>query len=110
MTTKTRQANEIYTAVRQKLEALNEAGIDTKLSIRELDRVKLQFKAPPKYQAKDVLRIRKKLNVSQAVFAHLIASSKSTVQKWEVGDNLPSKAYSKLLELLDLKGVDALLV
>jgi putative transcriptional regulator len=47
-------------------------------------------------------------HMSQAVFAAFLNTSVSTVQKWEIGEKKPSGPSLKLLNLIDKKGVDAL--
>ena len=49
--------------------------------------------------AQDVLEIRQRLNVSQAVFASLLNVSKVTAISWEKGRRRPSGAALRLLEL-----------
>jgi len=51
--------------------------------------------------------LRKKLNVSQAVLAAILNTRKSTVQKWEIGDKKPSGPSLKLLNLIERKGLEA---
>ncbi len=48
-------------------------------------------------------------NLSQAVFAAVLNTSLSTVQKWEVGDKKPSGPSLKLLTLIERKGLEAVL-
>jgi DNA-binding transcriptional regulator YiaG len=45
----------------------------------------------------EIKRLRETPNVSQAVFATLLDTSVSTVQKWEVGDKRPGAPLLKLL-------------
>jgi putative transcriptional regulator len=47
--------------------------------------------------------------MSQAVFAAVINTSVSTVQKWEIGEKRPSGPSLKLLDVIDRKGVEALM-
>ena len=47
-----------------------------------------------------VAQIRKRLNVSQAVFAEIMQVNRSSVQKWEDGTRKPSGTASRLLELV----------
>ena len=47
--------------------------------------------------------------VSQAVFAAILNTSLSTVRQWEIGEKRPSGPSVKLLNLLDRKGLQALL-
>jgi len=49
----------------------------------------------------DVVAIRQKLNVSQAVFASLLNVSKGTAISWEKGRRRPSGAALRLLELVN---------
>ena len=103
-----KRSTEIYDLVHEGLEDLQSVGVDTTISLRRLEKMKVSYSMPPKYSAEDVVRIRKKLNVSQGVLARIIASSKSTVQKWELGLNHPSQAYCKLLQLAETKGIRGL--
>ena len=43
------------------------------------------------------------------MFAAVLNTSLSTVRQWEIGDKHPSGPSLKLLNLLDRKGLDALL-
>ena len=53
--------------------------------------------------------LRERSNVSQAVFAAVLNTSLSTVQKWEVGDKKPSGPSLKLLNLIERKGLEAVI-
>lgn len=55
---------------------------------------------PPKASSGDVARIRRKLRMSQAVFAALLNVSPKTVQSWEQGLREPSDAALRLLQLI----------
>jgi len=44
--------------------------------------------------------------VSQAVFAALLNTSVSTVQKWEIGQKRPTGTALKLLRLVQKNGLD----
>jgi hypothetical protein len=44
--------------------------------------------------------------MSQAVFAAILNTSTSTVQKWEIGAKRPSGPSLKLLNVIKTKGVD----
>jgi len=46
--------------------------------------------------------------MSQAVFAAVLNTSVSTVQKWEIGEKRPSGPSLKLLSVIERKGVKAL--
>jgi putative transcriptional regulator len=55
----------------------------------------------PKYTKARIKKIRKKLNVSQAVFARLLNTSLKTVQSWEIGNSTPGKPVCRLLQLIE---------
>jgi putative transcriptional regulator len=55
-----------------------------------------------------VARIRTKNHASQGVFAAFLNVGKTTVAAWEQGTKKPSGAASKLLDLVDRKGLDVL--
>jgi putative transcriptional regulator len=53
--------------------------------------------------------LRENAHVSQAVFAAVLNTSVSTVQKWETGDKKPSGPSLKLLNLIERKGLEAVI-
>ena len=53
--------------------------------------------------------LRERLQLSQAVLASVLNTSASSVRKWEVGDKRPSGPSQKLLNLLERKGLEALI-
>jgi len=61
---------------------------------------RLQAPRPPKAMSpKDIAKIRRKLNCSQAVFAMILNISPKTVQAWEQGSREPGDAALKLLTI-----------
>jgi putative transcriptional regulator len=58
---------------------------------------------------KQIRTLRARTRMSQAVFAAFLNTSVSTVQKWEIGEKKPSGPSLKLLNVIDQKGVDALM-
>lgn len=56
-----------------------------------------------------IKQLREKAHLSQAVFAAVLNTSVSTVQKWEIGNKKPNGPSLKLLNLIDRKGLDAVL-
>jgi hypothetical protein len=50
-----------------------------------------------------------RLHLSQAVLASVLNTSTSTVRKWEVGDKRPSGPSQKLLDIIERKGLEAVL-
>lgn len=53
--------------------------------------------------------LRERTRLSQAVFAAVLNTSVSTVQKWEIGDKKPSGPSLKLLNLIERKGLEVVL-
>jgi putative transcriptional regulator len=54
---------------------------------------------PAPLSSQEVLNIRQRLKLSQAVFARLLNVSAKTVQAWEQGTRTPSDAALKLLSI-----------
>lgn len=65
---------------------------------------------PPKreFRPKDIRRIRLANHVSQAVFAAILGTGKTTVQQWEQGHKKPRGPAQRFLDLIDRKGLAAL--
>ena len=57
----------------------------------------------------NIKALREQAHVSQAVFAAVLNTSVSTVRKWEVGDKKPSGPSLKLLNLVERKGLEAII-
>ena len=97
---------------RELLEMVAEMNSYGVVSKADLARVKALYEEPPTYSPKRVVEIRTDIaKASQAVFASILNVSVSTVQKWEspaVGKR-PSGAAAKLLQIVEKKGIDALL-
>jgi putative transcriptional regulator len=60
------------------------------------------------FSARQIRAIRTRARMSQAVFAAVLNTSVSTVQKWEIGEKRPSGPSLKLLDVVDRKGIEAL--
>lgn len=80
-------------------------ALNTK-TMREFDALNLP--ALKSYRPKEIKRLRLKAKTSQAVFAAYLNTSVSTVQKWEIGEKTPSGPALKLLNIVDRKGLKAL--
>lgn len=61
------------------------------------------------YSPKSIVKIRKKMKLTQETFACLFNVSPSTVQNWEKGYRKPRGASLKLLNLAEKKGLEGLL-
>jgi putative transcriptional regulator len=63
----------------------------------------------PPYDSTQIRALREHLMLSQAVLASVLNTSTSTVRKWEIGEKHPSGPSLKLLNLLERKGLEAIL-
>ena len=96
----------ILQAVHETAVDLHEAGAIDQLTMREYARLCLQPVEP--MEPEQIKDIRERSRVSQAVFARMLNTSVSTVQKWEIGAKNPSGPALKLLNLVQKRGLDAL--
>jgi putative transcriptional regulator len=81
------------------------------ISKPDMAKMKLICQSPPQYRPEDVTAIRvEKAKVSQSVFASILNVSVSAVQKWESPSSgkHPSGAAAKLLQLIEKKGLEAI--
>lgn len=97
-----RLLNEMHETAR----GLARIGAIDKRTLRDLDALCL----PPvrDLSAKQIRAIRGRTQMSQAVFAAVLNTSVSTVQKWEIGEKRPSGPSLKLLNVIERKGVEVL--
>ena len=94
----------ILEAVHETATGLFNAGVMDQITLREFDRLCMP---PVEPLAPDqIKRIRDTSRVSQAVFARLLNTSLSTVQKWEIGQKKPTGTALKLLHLVQKRGLD----
>jgi putative transcriptional regulator len=84
---------------------LYQAGVMDRVTMRKFDRLCLQPIEP--LEPEKIKQIRETSNVSQAVFASILNTSLSTVQKWEIGNKRPTGTALKLLHLVKERGLDA---
>lgn len=94
----------IIEVVRATAKGLHKAGAMEQVTLREFDPLWL----PPVEQLEpaEIKRIRESSHVSQAVFARLLNTSLSTVQKWEIGQKKPTGTALKLLYLVQKRGLE----
>jgi putative transcriptional regulator len=86
---------------------LHAAGFIDKRRMQEYDA--LCLKPVPEYTSKKIRALRNRYKLSQAVLAAVLNTSLSTVRQWEIGDKHPSGPSLKLLNLLERKGLEALI-
>jgi len=106
MNRKTRTSR-ILDEVHETAQGLRSAGVISKRRMHEYDA--LRGLEVPLMGARRIRSIRKHANLSQAVFAAVLNTSVSTVQKWEIGEKTPSGPSLKLLHVIERKGLEAIL-
>lgn len=94
----------ILEAVHETARGLHKAGVMDQLTLREFDR--LCVPPVPSLNPAQIKRIRESSRVSQGVFARLLNTSVSTVQKWEIGQKKPTGTALKLLHLVQERGLE----
>ena len=94
----------ILEAVHETAKGLHKAGVMDQVTMREFDQMCLPPVEP--LEPKQIKEIREATRVSQAVFARLLNTSLSTVQKWEIGQKRPTGTALKLLHLVQKRGLE----
>lgn len=94
----------ILEAVHETARGLHKAGVMDQLTLREFDG--LCVPPVPSLNPAQIKRIRESSRVSQGVFARLLNTSVSTVQKWEIGQKKPTGTALKLLHLVQERGLE----
>lgn len=94
----------ILAAVHDTAKGLHKAGVMDQVTLREFDQLCLPPVEP--LEPEQIKRIRESTRVSQAVFARLLNTSLSTVQKWEIGQKKPTGTALKLLHLVQRRGIE----
>lgn len=96
----------ILEAVHETAKGLHKAGVMDRVTLREFDQLCLPPVEP--LQPDQIKKIREASHVSQAVFARLLNTSLSTVQKWEIGQKRPTGTALKLLHLVQKRGLEVI--
>jgi len=107
MNTKTKTKSRIFEAVHETACDLHRLGFIDKRKMRKFDVLCLD--PIPQYDSVRIRTLREHLQLSQSVLAAVLNTSLSTVRKWEVGDKHPSGPSLKLLNLLERKGLEAVI-
>ncbi len=103
----TKRKSRIMDEMHETASGLHSAGLISKRRMGEFDalcHLEVHEMAPQLIKS-----LREHSHVSQAVFAAVLNTSLSTVQKWEAGDKKPSGPSLKLLNLIERKGLEAIL-
>jgi putative transcriptional regulator len=107
MTAKHEPKSRILAAVHETANDLHAAGFIDKRRMNQYDALCLE--PIPEYSMESIRALRQRFHLSQAVLAAVLNTSMSTVRQWEIGEKRPSGPSLKLLNLLDRKGLEALI-
>ena len=90
----------IKNAISETVQDMLNSEIKVSFTKKELDSLGVEI---PKVQftADQIIAIRKKMNLSQTVFAKVLNVSSSSIRQWEQGKRKPSGSTKVLLELLE---------
>jgi putative transcriptional regulator len=94
----------ILDAVHETAKGLHKGGVMDRVTLRDFDQLCLPPIEP--LRPEQIKHIRETTRVSQAVFARLLNTSLSTVQKWEIGQKKPAGTALKLLHLVQQRGLE----
>jgi putative transcriptional regulator len=89
------------------IDDLNKSGLVDEITMKNIK--SLCLPEVKDYTPEKIVSIRKKLKLSQAALASIFNISLSTVQKWEQGQKKPTGASKKLLDIVERKGLNALI-
>jgi len=80
---------------------LNEGVEYTKGKFPEARKRRISIAPLPEFHGEKIKSLRKRLHLSQSLFAAAMGVSVKTVEAWESGRNKPSGSAQRMLELLD---------
>jgi putative transcriptional regulator len=98
--------SEALSAIHETAEALHDAQIISKTTMRTFDALCLTPVKP--LAPEEIKTIRKEAGVSQSVFARYLFVGKKLISEWERGLKKPSAPCLKLLCLVKHKGLEAI--
>ncbi len=101
---KARFRSDASEAIHSAASGLYRAKVIGKKTMREYE--DLCIEKAPDFDAKEIARIRKGVNVSQGVFAVYLNTTVSTVRQWEQGDKKPSGIAARMLQLVQKRGLE----
>ncbi len=99
--------NSVIDSITNTVQDLNKSGLVDDITMKNIE--KLCIPKIKEFTPQNIISIRKKLSLSQAALASVFNISPSTVQKWEQGNKKPAGASKKLLDIIERKGLDALI-
>ena len=104
---KTKYRSEIAEAVHEGVRGMHRLGLVDKKTMRDFDVRCLT--SVENLDDKDIVELREKAGVSQAVFARALNVTTDYISKIERGPKRPSGSTLKLLSLMRRKGFEAIL-
>jgi putative transcriptional regulator len=78
-----------------------------KITAKHVDLTKMARLDPP--TGREIVALREKANMSQAVFARILNIGTSTLSQWEREEKRPRGTAARLLAVVKAKGVQAIL-
>lgn len=97
----------ISESITNTIKDLNKSGLVDDITMKNIENLCLpEIK---EYSPEKIISIRKHFKLSQAALASIFNISPSTVQKWEQGNKKPAGASRKLLDIMERKGLEALI-
>ena len=96
----------VLRSVHDSAKALRDAGVMSETTMKEFDALCLS--PMHEFSAEEIKALRRRLRVSQPVFAVYLGVTKSTVSQWEQGVKKPRGSALRLLDLADRKGLEAI--
>ncbi len=97
----------IANSIKNTVSDLNKSGLVDDITMKNIEALCLS--EIPDYSPDKIISIRKKFKLSQAALATIFNLSTSTIQKWEHGHKKPTGASKKLLNLIERKGLEAVI-
>ena len=99
--------NSIVKSINSVIDDLYQDGLVDEITMRNIHNLCLpEIK---EYMPEEIIALRKQIRLSQAALAAVFNVSLSTVQKWERGKKKPTGSSRKLLDIVERKGIKALI-
>ena len=99
--------NELREMILETYQGFFDSNVIDEITLKEVKAMCLP--KPKPYTNGAIVKIRKKLKLSQSALAMFLNTSTSTIQKWEQGNKKPSGSALKLLHLIDEKGLASII-
>lgn len=103
---KNKHRTDALAAAHETAEGLHRIGLVDAKTMRDFDTSCLT--PVEELSPEEIIQVRKKAGVSQAVFASYLNVTVSIVSQWERGEKHPGGPSLKLLTLVQKKGLDAI--